>query len=131
LQRILVVDDEPDIAISLKIGLEMNGFKVDAYSDPEEALTNYRPRRYSLLIFDVRMPQMTGIELARRVRELDFSADIWFVTAFDILDEYEEELRAIRPINFLRKPFSINDLASKISDHYKNATGNLGLKVLI
>jgi hypothetical protein len=65
------------------------------------------------------------------VRELDFSADIWFVTAFDILDEYEEELRAIRPINFLRKPFSINDLASKISDHYKNATGNLGLKVLI
>ena len=54
--RILLVDDEPDIILVMKLVLEENGFKVDSFTDASEALENFRTGIYDLVIIDVKMP---------------------------------------------------------------------------
>jgi DNA-binding response OmpR family regulator len=56
--RILLVDDEPDVIFTFKKGLEANGFVVDAFEDPVLALSNFKPGFYGLLLLDVKMPQI-------------------------------------------------------------------------
>jgi DNA-binding response OmpR family regulator len=59
-RRILVVDDEPDIAFTLQAGLEDGGFNVDAFTDPELVLSNFKPGLYDLALIDIMMPKMNG-----------------------------------------------------------------------
>jgi DNA-binding response OmpR family regulator len=117
MSRILVVDDEPDIARSLKVGLERKGFTVEAFTNPIEALANYKSSWYDLLIIDVRMPYMNGIELVRKIRDRDSNVVVWFLTAFEILRiEFERMFPDIRANALIRKPISINELAHEISN---------------
>jgi len=55
--RILVVDDDPDITLTFRIGLEKNGFVVTVFNDPLKALSTFRAGLYDLLLLDVRMPK--------------------------------------------------------------------------
>jgi DNA-binding response OmpR family regulator len=54
--RILVVDDEPDLTQVSTLALEYHGFKVDSFNDPQEALSKYKPGLYDLVILDIKMP---------------------------------------------------------------------------
>jgi DNA-binding response OmpR family regulator len=116
-KRILIVDDESDISSAMKIGLEDNGYTVDTFNDPLAALTNYKAGYYDLLLFDVRMPQMTGFELYRRIREADGKSNVCFLTAFEV---YTEEFRKVFPSmdvkHFIQKPISMEDLVRKIKE---------------
>jgi two-component system, OmpR family, response regulator ChvI len=115
--RIFLVDDEPDIANSLKSGLERKGFTVDAFTDPQEALAQYRPNAYDLLLIDIRMSKLNGFELVREIRKSDTQTEVWFLTAFEV---YYEEFKKMFPNldvkSFIRKPISASDLASKINE---------------
>ncbi len=66
--RILLVDNEPDYTSVLSMGLEDEGFKVDAFNDPAVALHNFRPNCYSLGILDINMPKMNGYDLYKEIR---------------------------------------------------------------
>lgn len=115
--KIFLVDDEPDIANSLKTGLERKGFKVDVFTDPAEALAKYKPQYYDLLLIDIRMPKLNGFELVREVRKVDSDSEVWFLTAFEV---YYEEFKKMFPTldvkSFIRKPVSLNELASRITN---------------
>ena len=56
MKRIAVVDDEVDITAVLKKGLELHGFAVDIFNDPQAALASFKPGVYDLMIIDIRMP---------------------------------------------------------------------------
>jgi len=62
---ILLVDNEPDNTSVLSMGLEDEGFKVDAFNDPILALSNFKPNFYSLSILDINMPSINGYEFYR------------------------------------------------------------------
>jgi two-component system, OmpR family, response regulator ChvI len=63
-RRILVFDDLPDITLTIEIELEEQGlFDVDTFTDPELALSSFKPRIYHLVILDIVMPKMDGFEL--------------------------------------------------------------------
>ena len=114
-RRILVVDDEPDIASIFKISLEYNGFEVDAYNDPILALSNFKAGLYALLLLDVRMPRMTGFELYKEIMKIDNKVKVCFLTAYDL--SYDEFRRLFPTLNvkcFLRKPILIPDLVKRI-----------------
>ena len=115
--RIFLVDDEPDIANSLKTGLERKGFNVDVFTDPTEALAKYKPHAYDLLLIDIRMPKLNGFELVREIRKVDSDSEVWFLTAFEV---YYEEFKKMFPNldvkSFIRKPVSLNELSSRISE---------------
>jgi DNA-binding NtrC family response regulator len=113
---ILIVDDELDITLAFKKGLERNGFLVDIYNDPILALSNFKSGFYDLLLVDVRMPKMNGFELYQEIEKIDKKAKVCFITAFEV---YYHALKEIFPTLevgcFIRKPIEIDDLVKKIN----------------
>ena|SRR2546427_12728654 len=115
MKKILIVDDENDIISSIQTGLAKNGFDVDAYSDPQKALDDFKPNVYDLSIIDVRMPKMNGFELCRQIKKKEGNAKICFITAFEIYyDEFKKVFPTIDVQCFIRKPISLMDLVSHI-----------------
>jgi CheY-like chemotaxis protein len=80
-KRILVVDDEHDINLTLKFVLEESGFKVDSFANPLIALQNFKTGLYDLAILDVKMPGMNGFGLYQEIKKLDDKVKICFLTA--------------------------------------------------
>lgn len=115
MRRVAVVDDEPDITIVLKRGLEQHGFAVETFNDPREALARFKPNHYDLMIIDIRMPKLNGFDFYREIRKKDSSIKVCFLTAFEI---YYNEFRKIFPTidvkAFVRKPVSISDLVKQV-----------------
>lgn len=114
----MIVDDEHDNSSIFKIGLEDAGFEVNAYSDPELALSAFKPDFYDLLILDIRMPKMDGYELYDKIRKKDNKVKICFLTASE---KYKEEHRPSFPSSdstdcFFIKPITIDDLVKKVNE---------------
>jgi CheY-like chemotaxis protein len=120
LARLIVVEDDPDLAQIFEVGLLMNGFLVDVFTSPEEALQNFRSNSkdyYSLVLSDIRMPEMSGIQLARKVKEVNPSIKVVLITAYEVKDnEFSKVFPPIRIDGFIQKPISITDLTNKILD---------------
>jgi CheY-like chemotaxis protein len=110
--RIMIVDDEQDIARLFAISLERNGFIVDVFNDPLSALSNYKAGLYDLLLLDIKMPGMSGFELYQKIKGEDDKAKVCFITA------YEESLNDFKRLFpnggevdcFVRKPIEMHDL---------------------
>jgi CheY-like chemotaxis protein len=121
--RILLVDDEPDIALAFKIGLEDNGFNVDAFNNPSKALSNFKAGLYDLLLLDIKMPKMDGIEVYQQMKEIDKKVKVCFITASE-MHYYEEIRKDIFPIlgvkRLIRKPVRIDDLVKDLRDELKS-----------
>jgi CheY-like chemotaxis protein len=81
--RIMIVDDEQDIARLFATSLERNGFVVDVFNDPLSALSNYKAGLYDLLLLDIRLPIMNGFELYQRIKDKDEKAKVCFITAYE------------------------------------------------
>jgi CheY-like chemotaxis protein len=118
-EHILLVDDEEDIAKLFKIALERAGFIVDTYNDPLQSLSNYRAGMYDLLLLDIKMPEMNGFELYKKIRQIDDKTKVCFMTAFE---EYYDEFRKTFPDLkdkecFIRKPIGMNDLIKSVKSH--------------
>jgi DNA-binding NtrC family response regulator len=86
-KRILIVDDDPDITLTFKNGLEAENeksskifFKVDSCNNPLQALSEFRPDYYDLILIDINMPLMDGIELSNKILDLDVNAKVCLVT---------------------------------------------------
>jgi len=111
--RILVVEDEPDIALTIKVALESEGFCSDIFTDPQEALKQYRrcSDSYFLVLSDVRMPEMSGFELVRRIRSIRPESNIVLMTSFEIDNsEFVKVFPSTKVDGFLQKPFSMSTL---------------------
>ena len=80
----MLVDDDHDNSSMFKIGLQDAGFEVDAYNDPLDALLNFKPSFYDLLLIDINMPKMNGFELCTKILEIDLNVKICFITAGDM-----------------------------------------------
>ena len=119
-KKILLVDDEPDIIDSLKIGLEDNGFAVDTYTDSVSALSDFKTDVYDIVLLDVKMPKMNGFELYEKIREKDSKVKVCFITAHEV---YYESLREIFPdmnCDCYVKPINIDDLVGRVKAQIDN-----------
>jgi DNA-binding response OmpR family regulator len=111
------VDDEQDISLILKIGLEKHGFAVTTFNDPVVALSGFREGDYDMILLDIRMPMMDGFKLYEELRLIDGKVKVCFMTAFEV---YYDALKELFPgsyldICFVRKPLPIDEFADKIS----------------
>jgi CheY-like chemotaxis protein len=115
-KKIFVVDDEPDLIISCSLALEDHGFKVDTFNDPLEALSNYKPDYYDLVILDIKMPKMDGFQLYNEIKKKGHKAKVCFLTASEL---YYEEFRkkeycALDRNVFIRKPIANEELLREV-----------------
>ena len=119
--KLLLVDDEADVVSSFNRSLEACGYMVDAFTDPELALVNYRPNTYHLLLLDINMPKMDGFKLFQQIEKKDPKARVFFVTAYET---YFEAFREIFPDldigSFVRKPISIENLTKQIESKLRS-----------
>ena len=114
--KILLVDNEADLTITFKAILQDAGFIVNTYEDPLIALSNFIPRFYDLVILDIGMPKMNGIELSRQLLELDSNVKICFITAGEANIEVLRELYPSRDIGcFIKKPVTIDQLVKRVT----------------
>jgi two-component system, OmpR family, response regulator ChvI len=114
--RILLVDDEPDVTLTFKRGLEAYGFAVDAFVDPILALSSFQPGKYDLLLLDVKMPQINGFQLYDKIKNIDRDVKACFITAHEV---YYESLREIFPgieLDCFVKPIQIEDLVKHVKE---------------
>ena len=117
--NLLVVDDDSDIAYVLKQSLLKNGFLVSAFTSPKEALQNFQSNSedYCLMLSDIRMPEMSGIQLARKVKEINPEVKVVLMTSFEIKDnEFSKVFPSTQVDGFVQKPIGIKDLTDKILD---------------
>ncbi len=116
-KRILIIDDDPDITIVLRMSLEDNGFKADSYTNPVLAFENFRDGLYDLVLLDIKMPELDGFHFYQKIRKMDSRAKICFLTATEY---FHEEIRKEHGFDefsqetFLRKPIEIKDLVREI-----------------
>jgi DNA-binding NtrC family response regulator len=115
--KLLIVDDDPDIVQVLKLGLQKNGFLVNAFTNSEEALQSFKSNAedYCLMLSDIRMPGLSGIQLARKVKETNPVVKVVLMTAFEIRDsEFSKVFPSMHVDGFVQKPIRIGDLTNKI-----------------
>jgi CheY-like chemotaxis protein len=114
-KRILLVDDESDPCFSYQTVLEDAGFKCKSYTDSINALQEFRPNHYDLILSDIKMPVLNGFELCKKIRDIDKRVQIIFITAFegyyeDIEKQCYAELSNDININYLQKPIGNQEL---------------------
>jgi DNA-binding NtrC family response regulator len=124
--RILIIDDEPDITMTVRKALMDKAFEVETANDPIIVLKNFKEGMYDLLIIDIIMPQMDGFGLYEKIRRIDNKVKVCFITGFEV--NYQA-LRAVFPAAstiddiscFIRKPVDMDDLVRHVKRELDDA----------
>lgn len=119
--RILVVDDEPQIRRSLQVNLESRGYAVETAETGELAIQAFHNRRPDVIILDLLLPGMGGVEVVRRIRELSPVPII-------VLSAMGEEARKVDALemgadDYMTKPFGMDELLARIRSLLRRAAG--------
>src|SRR5688572_3525777 len=103
---ILIVDDEPRLGDALQRALELEGHQAAYFSDPEAALRALRARPFDVLLTDLVMPVIDGLELMRRAKRIRPTCEVVVMTAFATVDTARAALKR-GAVDYLTKPFSV------------------------
>ena len=110
-KKILVVDDEPNMRELLREELEEEGYEVEAAENGEEALKKFSSGDYDLVILDIEMPGMNGLEVAGKIREMKKDARIILLTAYS---HYRSDLSSWAADEYVVKSFNFEELKEKV-----------------
>lgn len=121
--RILIVDDNLEIRMVLEEHLREEGYLTDGAGSGPEALQKYEKRAYDLIVTDLNMPEMTGIQLIKEMGKKENSTEFIIITGYAALDTAIEAVKA-GAFDYLVKPFRIEELTVVI----KNARDKILLK---
>lgn len=113
---ILLVDDEMSVLMLVKKILEDSGYTVDAAISGEQALKKLREIRPNLVILDMMMPGLSGLDVCKRIRQTPEwqSLHVMFLTVMRRTKEVEEDLKMLNVSDYVEKPFSVEDLLARV-----------------
>jgi two-component system, OmpR family, response regulator RegX3 len=117
--RILVVEDEESLADTVRYNLEREGYAVAVASDGRRALERFRTESPSLVILDLMLPEISGLDVCRQIRQVS-NVPIIMVTAKDSEADKVSGLE-IGADDYVTKPFSIRELVSRVRAHLRRA----------
>ena len=121
--KVLAVDDEPDVLLIIKTGLEMEGYDVVTATDGEEALASAREEKPDLILLDVMMPKLDGFEVLAKLKEDEATATIPVIMLTGLSDRGKIQKALISGIQwYVVKPFDFDDLLGKVREALR-ATG--------
>ena len=113
MHHILIVEDETGIIQFLKQGLEEEGYLVTSANNGEEGLSAFQNNIFDLILLDWMLPKLNGIELCKKIREVNQQIPIIFLTAKDTVQETIEGLK-VGANDYIKKPFSFEELVERI-----------------
>lgn len=119
-KRILIIDDEELVVRSLSNALKKSGYDVTIAKRSEDAIIMVEEEKFDLIISDIRMPGLNGVETMRRVFESLKDRDVNKVPAIFITgyadEKLEAEARSLNPKAYILKPFDLEDFLKKVKE---------------
>lgn len=106
---ILVLDDEPIVCKRLKPFFQKSGYEVETFNQPAEALLRFQERPFDVVITDLKMPGLDGIQLLERVKQLSPSTEVVVITGFATMETARESFRK-GVYDFVAKPFKLLEI---------------------
>jgi two-component system, OmpR family, response regulator ChvI len=125
--NIMIVDDEPDILSTYECFLSDEGYNVQGFTDPQEALKHFvqlpdPSSHYKLALLDIRMPRINGLQLFQRIKTFSPKIKIMFISALDVAEELTSILPDIKNGDILKKPIERKYFISKINSALNKST---------
>ena len=114
--RILIVDDEPSMRDMLRIVMRRDGFDVEVAANGKEAIELLKRERVDLLLSDIRMPDVSGVDVLRAAKEANRDIVAFMMTAFASTDTAVEAMR-LGAVDYFTKPFNMDELRLKVRQH--------------
>jgi DNA-binding NtrC family response regulator len=112
--KILVVDDEKNIRLALQEALEPTGFEITTASSGEEALRALEEPRTALMLLDLQMPGIDGMEVLRQAAHAHPEVRVIIVTAHGTIDNAVEAMK-LGAVDFIQKPFSVEEIRGLVT----------------
>ena len=107
--RIMVVDDEPSVLESFKMILKIKDYEVETFPDGPSALQNLTKGKFEMAFIDYKLPVMDGLEVLRRIKEIDPEVEVVIVTAY-ATDTSHANAITLGALEYLRKPFLMEEI---------------------
>jgi len=107
--KVLVVDDHNGVLESFKEILRIKDYEVSGFSNGKEALESMKTAKYDFAFVDLKMPEMDGIEVLKRIKELDPSVEVIIVTAYASEESFANAI-TLGAMEYLRKPFLMGEV---------------------
>jgi len=111
--KILIVDDDPAICEYMETFLTQDGYEVRTQSDPAAVVEEVKDGGYHLVILDLMMPKLHGIEVLKRIRKVDTDVAIVIFTGYPSLETAVESMK-LDAVDYIKKPFSIDEFREVI-----------------
>jgi DNA-binding NtrC family response regulator len=111
--QILILDDEKIVGERLKASLEKDGHSIEIFTNPIEALENIERKKFNLVITDIRMAEMDGIQILETIKEKSFDTKVIMITGYATLEVARESLTK-GAFDFISKPFKLKEIRDAI-----------------
>jgi len=118
-KKIIIIDDEPSVGTLLQINLKQKGYSVATAESGVEGIAKAEAEQFNLIILDVALPGMNGIEICRTFREIENYTEVPIVMISSRSDNLTiEQTRCAGASDYLVKPFTFEELIQKIEDNF-------------
>ena len=106
---VMILDDEPIVCERLRSTLEKVQLDLETYTDPLEAIRRFSEKKFKVLITDLKMKELDGIEILKRVKQVSPETQVIVITGFATVEKAKEALK-IGAYDFIAKPFKLSQL---------------------
>ena len=108
-----------DLMQLYQAALNASGIQVDGFTDPLKAYSRFQENsdNYDVIISDIRMPGLSGIQLAKKLKEIKKDVKVFLMSAYDMNGDHQSDLQEIELKEFLQKPFHMQQLVAMIEKH--------------
>jgi DNA-binding NtrC family response regulator len=106
---VMILDDEPIVCERLRSTLEKVQLDLETYTDPLEAIRRFSEKKFQVLITDLKMKELDGIEILKRVKQVSPETQVIIITGFATVEKAKEALK-IGAYDFIAKPFKLSQL---------------------
>ena len=124
MKKVLIVDDTKNIRTLLSMCLELEGYQITMASDGKEGLALIQNEAFDLVFLDIKLPEMSGTEVLRKIKEIGVQTPIIIMTAFATVKN-AVECTKLGAVTYLQKPFTAEKIRRVLKEINENISSNL------